>query len=861
MPHGFGHLPRLAPHVVPRPRLSAQLDARPALTLLRAPVGFGKSTLVAQWVAAQASSLEIVIWVRIRPGAGDAESFWHTVIDLLAEAGIAPPTDRPPHPDDPVAVVERAVRSAERPVLLVVDAFDNITDGGVDSALLDLVHHLHHLRLMVALRGHRWFPSYQYLDLDAAVLTARDLGFTAAETADLLATAGVPGPAGLAQRLHDETAGWPEPVRAAALRLREQPTPRQGDLAETIRVVFADYLRDRLIAESTSPERVTLALQSAVPDDFTPAMIEVISDDPDAKVHVEALVRQGLLDCDEHDGTLRYRWHVAARRALRDELLGRAPDRAHRLHVALARWYADNGPIDRALRHALEARQWQVAIEVIERSWRDLLVGHDDVLHQTFAELPMEEIRHRPRVLAVRDPKARVPDADLHAAIRLPADEDELDALGLGPDAEDLLDTKYAALIAVRWRGATGIASQYGARLARIAEAARSARPEVVGGLAANIQLQIGITHLLAGDHEAAVTSLHSSHRHGWLSPRAYVRSDAAGKLALAHAVTGDTSAATAWLAEHRPIPDVPHLWMAPMVRSTGVAADLLLAVDRLDLARAAALDHELAQLTHTDEFWAYLLYARAQYALTAGAVHDALDRIERARQQHRNWLGPGAIARPLLAAAEADLHLALGRGNLARAALVAAGDEHPLLRVGWARLDLMTGDDEGALHRSADSGWERTAYARHRQEMLLIRAVAALRLGDDTVARTAVRHALGSVRATGTIRAFTTVARGALEELAALVPGVSDLLDDAAFVAVPEPFAHTVGLVELTAREQQVLEDLADGLTLPQIAARRVVSYNTVRSQKRLLYRKLDTSSRAEALARARRWGLLRSP
>jgi LuxR family maltose regulon positive regulatory protein len=93
------HLPRPTSHLVSRPRLLRRLDARTPLTVLRAPLGFGKTTLVAQWLTGLGDAPEIVAWVRVRPGASDATVVWSDILDVLADAGlpVEQPEPRVPH--------------------------------------------------------------------------------------------------------------------------------------------------------------------------------------------------------------------------------------------------------------------------------------------------------------------------------------------------------------------------------------------------------------------------------------------------------------------------------------------------------------------------------------------------------------------------------------------------------------------------------------------------------------------------------------------------------------------------------------------------------------------------------------------
>jgi LuxR family maltose regulon positive regulatory protein len=368
----------------------------------------------------------------------------------------------------------------------------------------------------------------------------------------------------------------------------------------------------------------------------------------------------------------------------------------------------------------------------------------------------------------------------------------------------------------------------------------------------------VGLTQLVCGDLTAALPALEAAFDHpGGAGDD--VRAEAAATLALAHAVAGEPAQSRLWMNRGAAATSTrtDPRWTSSL-RGKHDAAGLLLALERLDLAAAARsydalLDHPLR-----DELWPYVTYARTQYALLAGTPADVLGELDRDRARHDGRLGPGGIAGPLLVAAEANLLLALDRGTAARDTLNGAHRAHPVLRVTHARLALLSGAAEEALHLARDAAWERSASARLRREMLLIEAVAALRTDRGDLALTAAKRAADAIGASGGVRALLSVPREDLIVLGSRVTSLSDLLDHPGLIGRQSLYPAEITLVRLTERERDVLGGLASGLTVQQIAQRSFVSYNTVRTQQRSLYRKLGTSSRSEAVTRARQWGLL---
>ncbi|MDT4894083.1 MAG: LuxR family transcriptional regulator, maltose regulon positive regulatory protein [Pseudonocardiales bacterium] len=848
------HVPRSSRYLVTRPRLHALLDSGSPLTVLRAPVGFGKTTLVVQWIAEQERSTQVVGWVRVRPGTDDAIAFWTDTLAVLADAGLRTRRWLPNNAQELAAAVERVIASSDVPVLLVLDRFENIDVPNLDQAILDVLRHTSQLRLIASGHSHRHFPAHSYLDIDATVIEPRDLLFTSDETAQLMDTIGVELPRSCVERIHASSGGWPEPLRAFALVARQ--TTAEADLASAAQKIATDYLRRRLLSEPDSADRVEFALATSVPDEFSLEVAQLLTDDPAANAQLDWLTEQGLLLVEGCGPSRTYRWPAAARQALLAELQRRDRGRVDELHARLGRWYLavaqQPGP---ALEHAVQSRNWLLVVKVIDAFWRELLFAHPDQLFAALAAAPLDVVSTSGRALALRDDRIRVPDDRLLSLAALPASPDQVADVASSDGVADLLDTGYTVLAALRRRGLFERAQTYGDRLLDVAVHARTLRPADVAVQYPAIQLGVGLTRMAADDIKGALEPLRLAHE--FAADHTYTASNAAAKLALAHAFLGEPHDAARWLERHDSAP-LAETWLAPRTRLPAVAARWLMAIDRLDRDEAARIHREWPEVERTDELWGYYHYIHAQYALNAGMASGMLDEFDRARSAFRSWLGPGAAAVAMLDAAEVDLLLALGRGNLARAVLSGPCAEHPLLRVARARLALLAGHSTAALRLASDSSWDRKATERHRLDMQLIRAIAAYRCGDLSSATAALCRAIDMMRATGSLRALVTVPREDLLALAVHLPMSGEFLAQPAVLAQRELFPPRIALIILTEREQRVLEKLAAGLTTRQAANSLVVSVNTVKTQQASLYRKLGTNSRADAIARAQQLGLI---
>ncbi|WP_191247801.1 LuxR C-terminal-related transcriptional regulator [Amycolatopsis deserti] len=785
---------RVPREAIVRPRLMRELDQPSALTVLRAPLGFGKTTLVAQWLRGRGKGRA----ARVRATA-DTEEFWHRVRDALLDCGAEfGETAR-----SRLHGLVRAVRAAGE-LVLVIDDFDEVTDDGVERDLLYLLRECDGLRLVVCVRGGRHFRRHHRLDVDTVELTAHDLAFTVDEAEAVLQACGVRGaPAGV---IHRECDGWPEPVRAAALVLRE----RAGRPTPTASAIVSEYLRDRLLSELGDGPLRDLAWAAAV---LGPAPAGLLASMADGEDLLERLGALGLVREPDHTT----RWPEAARAVLSAEI--RSPERVRELRVRAARWYRDHQRPAAALSEAVQAQDRELAVRIISENWLDLLENHADVLASAFAVLPLADLAPSARVMAARDLLLRAPDNHVFAALpSLPA--------SAPPDLDEVLDTGLATLLVLRGRGMLTRAKAHGDRLLALAGAGspRSSR----------LFREVGTTRLLTGDLLAARSALSVAVD---LAPPGGA-AEAADQLALVSLATGGD------------LPDGA---------GTTTLTRAIVALNRLDLTTAAECVTHLHRQSRSDVLWPFTAFVHSGYLLDAGDALGGLKHLDQVRADHRHDHGPGTLAGALLAAAEAGLLIALGHGNQAGAVLDGFDPRHPLLRVIRARLLLLGGNPREALHLGEDPAWLRTAPRSLELEMLLIRAIAQFRSDDRAGAAETLRRAAASARRTGLLRPFRTVPRAELDELADQAgPEAVALLREPALRALPDLYPARLDLVVLTDRERLILGYLAAGLPSQRIAHQLFISYNTVKTHVRGLYRKLQAGSRDEALARAHALGLL---
>ena len=724
-----GQVPRLSSHLVTRPRLLKRFEEGAPLTVLRAPLGFGKTTLVAQWLRGLRDDL--VAWVTVDQDTADATGFWHSVLEALVDAGLEPP---PPEWTRSTRLqLRRAIAATKSEVSLVVDGFERVTEDGIDRDLLDLLRVSPNLRLVVCLRSHRHFVHHSYLDLDFTVIPPGELLLTLEETAALLDEFGVADLSDERVRaIHADGGGWIEPTRAFAMTLCQSSavTPVPPSDRDAATRVALSYLRQRILP-AIDGERVEFALATSLLDVFSTELAELLAEEPLAKGQLQGLEADGILYAAVESGETVYRWPPAARRAMATELAERSPERLRHLHTRIARLYASKNQPDTALRHAINAQDWPLVVQIVEQHWRPLLVSHRDILYAALSAAPLELIAASPRALAVRDLRLQAPDDRVLSVIPdLPSDGLVLRKLGDSPRAAEILDNGLAIIAALRRRGLFHQVRDYSDRLETVAATAAVNRTSDVAAQLPGFWFQLGVTRLLGDDIDRAFHPLREGYETAANSPLNYIQGDAAAKLALAYALAGDTAQATVWLKRYQSAPEEKG-WFRRLINSSVVTARTLLALDRLDIDEAAATTAATVADLGSDEFWAFAAYARALVAFYTGDALGGLRQVDQARAANPAWHDHGSTARLLLARIEADLLLALGQANRARAVIGAAGPGHPDLWVSQARLELLVGDPHASLALAADLAWVRQAGHRAQLEMLLIQAVAHHRLGQ----------------------------------------------------------------------------------------------------------------------------------
>jgi len=896
------HVPRPRPGFVARPRLAERLDDGLAqgLVLVCAPAGYGKTTLLAEWIQ---RGEHPVAWLCLDPADNDPARFWRHA--LAALDGVCPgigervgPLLGPPAPSSYQCLVTALINElASQPggdrALLVLDDYHLIDAGPVHESLIFLLEY-RPPGLGVVLTS-RSDPPLALSRLRArgqlAELRAAELRFTPAEAAALLrqAPAGPGGPlsdaavAALAARAE----GWAAGLQLAALSLRGQPDAEGFVSAFTGSHRFIlDFLAEEVLEQQSEQVR-TFLLETSVLDRLSGDLCDAVTGRTGSQALLEQVERAGLflVPLDEVRGWWRY--HRLFADLLRARLQQEQADRVVCLHRNAATWCQEHGLPDDAVHHAVAAGEMTWAARLIERYFDELyyLGGEGTTLQRWLSALPDDVARSRPRLLL--------------AQAQLTMISGQVEAM------KSLLDAAERAA-----PGAAGEAFE----------------PTVgrAGSMLVNVLALIAIRRaflaLLRGDAEngAAFASraLAESREGEWL-----LSSTARGFLAMAEWLRGRlaeaerafASSTAGWQAAGQPALTAWHrVQLAQVQRALG----------RLDAAIQSyeqALEAIAVPGRPPPPNAGPVYIGLADVAYQRNELDSALDYVTEGIALSRQFLhgassAPGLVTLAWIRQATGDPAGALEViGEVEPASPAPAGLLYPA-PAQQARLLLAQGDvaaaarwtDETGLHAEDEPTYSREPGYLVLARVLLAqdRSAEALALLDRLHAAAVAQDRTGSVIEAGALRALALAACGqdadAVGALAAVLtlacpqgyvrvfadegPPMAALLGrliaaqraGQAAAAVPlgylarlrsafgaEPAAPhpaaVAGLIDpLTSRELEVLQMLAIGKSNHAIAGELVVTLDTVKKHVSHLLSKLGAANRTEAVSRARELSLI---
>jgi LuxR family maltose regulon positive regulatory protein len=894
------YVPQVRRGLVPRPRLSERLNpaANPRLTLVSAPPGFGKTTLLAAWLDVGGALQRPVAWVSLEESERDPGSFWTYVVTALDAAvpgvgvGALPllQTTNPPI-ESVLAGVLNELAGLPTGLDLVLDDY-HLADGpAIASDMAFLIEHLPpQVHLVISTRADPALPLARMRARGELVeVRAADLRFTLDEVAAYLNEVNrLDLAAGDVAALEGRTEGWIAALQLAALSLqgREDVAGFIAGFAGDDRYVV-DYLVEEVLGRQPEALRRFL-LETSVLDRLTGSLCDAVTGGDDGKTVLEMLDRSNLFVVPLDDSRHWYRYHHLFADVLRTHLLAERPGEVADLHRRACHWYAAAGETVPAVRHALAAGEVEHAADLVEGAVVALLRDRQEATVRRWVDdLPDEVVAVRP-VLAVGFIGALMSGGEFASVEGRLDDVERLLAAASGDPSVELVVVDKAEL----------------ARLPGAIEMYRAALALVRGDPSATaVHADRAIANAVEGDDLTRSAASALSGLASWGS----------GDLADAHR---RYSAAVEGLRRAGHFSDVLgcSITLADIRITQGLLGDARRIYE--DALRLADAEESGDVMRGTAD----MLVGLSQIAFERDDLQEAAELLTRAEELGERLGLPQhpyrrRVARARLREAEGDLDAAAVL--LEEAERVYVGDFSPDVRpvpAMRARLLVVQGRLAEAHDWARDHGLsadDDLSYVREYEHVTLARILLAER--SPASAGTAyrllerLRVAAEEGGRTGTVIEVLTLQALAhhAEHGRRDVPGALAPLERALRLAEPEghvrvfvgegapivtlldavtrthtswPYVRrlrdagdlggrtsarpaSAALVEqLSARELDVLRLLASDLDGPAIARELVVSLNTVRTHTKNIYAKLGVTSRRAAVSRARELDLLPS-
>lgn len=893
------YVPKLRRGLVTRPRLVERLcrGAESRLTLVSAPAGFGKTTLLAEWLGGAPGEDRSVAWLSLDPADNEPASFWTYVVTALQTAvpgvgsGVLDLLASSPLPTELVlTTVLNELATAPDGVWLVLDDYHLVDDPDVRGGMVFLLEHLPpHAHVVVSTRADpdlplsRWRVRGELVEIRAA-----ELRFTPDEAAAYLnEVAGLDLTAEDVAALEERTEGWIAALQLAALSMqgREDVGGFIAGFAGNDRYIV-DYLVEEVLLHQPDPVRGFLS-HSAILDRLTGPLCDAVTGRDDGSHMLMTLERANLFIVALDDWREWYRYHHLFADVLRARLLSEEPEQVPLLHQRASRWYECHGLVEDAVRHALAALDFDRAAHLMELAVPTIRRNRQDAMLVGWLKALPDDVVRRSPVLSVFYGHMLMLSGDLDAVE--PRLDDAERVLAAVPDgsAAPWADTEefrtlpatiavYRASLAQARGDVTGTSDHARRALDLAGPSDHLARGGAAGFL--------GLAAWAKGDVSTALQTF----------TQAVASLHAAGNLADER--SGTAVLADMWLAAGRPSRArrlyQRALQMAaaqgePVPRAT---ADLHVGLSEMDrevgdfdsarrhLETAAAL-YERASMTENRYRW---FVAMGRVADAEGDPEGAINLLDQAEQLYRRDFLPDV--RPIAAL---KARVWIGQGKLSQAA-------------DWARdCGVSTTDDVSYLKEFDHLTLVRLLIARHRARRDTGAIDQAVRLLDRLFEAAETSGRAGSLIEIRMLQALAYDAQGhrphareALGRALAEAPEpdgyVRLFLDDGAPMMALLRDAEHQGVAcdharrllslgasaeaeppdsgqptapsadPLTERERQVLRLLDGELSGPQIARELFVSLNTLRTHMKHLFTKLEVTNRRAAVRRARERGLM---
>jgi LuxR family transcriptional regulator, maltose regulon positive regulatory protein len=871
-------------HVIRRAHLVDALEQgvpRHKLTLVSAPAGYGKTTLLAQWAC---SSRLTVAWLSVEEAENDVAHFFRYLLAAWEKA-------QPGVKDSPLGLLLGAMMPDSEAVLtafinvanemsghtiFVLDDYHVIKDSSIHQALTFLLDHLPPtLHFVLAGREEPPLSLARYRARQELMeLRVEDIHFSLDETTEFLnRLMGLGLPHEEVAVLQARLEGWVAGLQLAALSLPRHREAASRLSASSRHRFIADYLSEDVLALLPDTVRRFL-LHTSILDRLSGPLCDAVTGSEDGQEMLETVERRNLFLVPLDDSREWFRYHRLFADFLREELNRRHPDEVAGLHRRAGRWYLAHDLPDPALRHAVAGDDPDLVMQIGERYFvATLHSGEFTTLKRWLDSLPEHWHSDYP-MIGLIDAGVLAFTGAVDACLRCVDGVEERLAVA---DSEDKR-WHLARVTAVRC--SIACFQNDVAQAESHADSALQNLPEEDYTFRADIHHALGDTYRRNGRWEEARQSylrvldlppdpsvhIRSVHVFGALADLELRRGrlrDSAGYWSKALALIQKRET---WGSLPLPLIGWVYIRMGEILYEWNELEDawdhLSHGLERVELGgdvRARIAGYLLAgrlKLTQGDVDAADGYLERARPLLEEARFPDWAGRFE--RLQLELWLAQDRLRAAVNWADEAL------RDDAPQGRPEGEATEQAVARVLIVKGDMQSVERALVLLERLRNSAEVEGRVGIAIEAQALQALAQGRRGEVASAMTSLERALRSAEPEGYVRLFADLglpmarllqeahSRDVMpdytERLLAAC-GAGPALPASAEGALPEPLTH---------REQETLELLAAGLTNREIADRLVISPETVKKHTGTIYGKLGVRTRTEAAARARELDLL---
>ncbi len=870
------HIPSSSSNVIQRERLFETLDdgLERKCILVSAPAGFGKTTIVASWLETIDSA---IAWLLLEEADSELSRFLRYVVAALQT--VAPQcgqqvmsmleSPQKPPVENLLTLLLNDIILLEQDIILVLDDYHSIDSPEIDKLLIFLIEHLpNHVTLVITTREDPQVPLAKYrARAELTEIRAKDLRFSSEEIHTFLNDImGLDLPRDSIIALENRTEGWIASLQMAAISLQGQDDKTQFIEAFTGSHRFImDYLLEEVLNQQPTQVRKFLA-QTSILTRLNADLCDAVTETQDSQLVLEQLEQRNLFISPLDNSRQWFRYHHLFADALQARLKRESPEAFSAVHQRSSQWYEENEYIVDALRHAFLAEDEQRASRLLELIWSEMDLSYQSARWLKWAKQLSENIILTRPVMCLGYAWALINEGDFQTGEKYLQHAEKYIAHDLSDViVHDLEQWKSLPASIISARAYIAMATGQVEQTIHYAKQSLTLSTDPMQTSHRQASALLGFASWATGDLQSADLALEK-----YLLSMNYLGSAIIAYIADLRIQLGRMRDANMIYQDSlKHIDNFPPLGTEELYRGL---AEFQLELGNLDDAKeyldiSQSLGEQMAILTWEQRF----AVTEAWYYVMLGEYNTALERLEFAEmnylqtampdirpiaaQKARIWIHQGQLDRVDQWASQLnnpttnDFHYLKEYEHLTVVRYLIAQYRHNKHIDEYNQAMTLTTQ----LLSAAKSG----SRFRSGIEILILQAKLATISDDLEYALSILNQALDLAQPQGYVALFITegnVVKFLLQQSDHLY--AKSLLSY--FPHTSKKIETTGSLDNLSQREIDVLQQMAEGLTNPEIAERLYISKHTVKVHTRNLYSKLDVNNRTQAVTKARSLGII---